>query len=313
MTKPRDRWLGVELRHFAALEAIARTRSFRGAADELGYVQSAISQQIASLERVVGQRLIDRSPGPRPLRLTPRGELLLRHADDILDKMRAAKADLGGSSADTAAATIKVGTLEGIGASVLPGVLANLHRRAPSVAVTVADRIADSCLLELVRQGDLDVAIVELPAPAGPFSVMPLCEAAWTILIRTDAPATPATLEELARLPLIARHRSRSMARIEEDLLRPCGFSGPVLRVDSLDLLEALVAAGVGVGLAPAASTRDEARGVRAVPMGHLLPPLAVGLVWHAERTLSPALQTFCAAAADAATAPRAVVGTSAG
>jgi molybdate transport repressor ModE-like protein len=91
-----DRWLGVELRHLAALAAIAGQGSFRGAADELGYVQSSVSEQLATLEQVVGARLVERAPGTRPLALTPAGELLVRHADDILGRVATAKAELGG-------------------------------------------------------------------------------------------------------------------------------------------------------------------------------------------------------------------------
>jgi DNA-binding transcriptional LysR family regulator len=75
---------GLELRHLAALEAVGRTRSFGAAARELGYTQSAVSQQIARLERNVGQKLVVRPGGPRPVDLTDAGRLLLRHADAIV-------------------------------------------------------------------------------------------------------------------------------------------------------------------------------------------------------------------------------------
>jgi molybdenum-dependent DNA-binding transcriptional regulator ModE len=69
-------WTGIELRHFLALEAVASERSFHGAARKLGYTQSAISQQIAALERVVGHKLIERPGGAQPvLRLTRAGEI----------------------------------------------------------------------------------------------------------------------------------------------------------------------------------------------------------------------------------------------
>src|SRR5438128_3400072 len=65
-----DRLLGVELRHLLALQAVAREGSFGRAAIALGYTQSAVSQQIAGLERIVGEKLIERPGGPKPVSVT---------------------------------------------------------------------------------------------------------------------------------------------------------------------------------------------------------------------------------------------------
>ena len=87
-------WSGVELRHLVALHAVAEEGSFRRAALRLGYVQSAISHQIAALESLTGKRLIDRSRGTRPIALTKAGAILLAHADAVIDRVRVAQAEL---------------------------------------------------------------------------------------------------------------------------------------------------------------------------------------------------------------------------
>src|SRR3954449_9439672 len=87
-----NEWLGIDLRHLAALEAVARTRAFGRAARELGYTQSAVSQQIAQLERIVGQQLFNRPGGPRRVEPTEAGLLLLGHADAIVARLDAGRA-----------------------------------------------------------------------------------------------------------------------------------------------------------------------------------------------------------------------------
>jgi DNA-binding transcriptional LysR family regulator len=100
-------WPGVELRHLAALEAVAREGSFRGAGVRLGYAQPAISQQIAALEAAVGTRLVERRRGRGVVALTEAGELLLAHACEIGVRLRAARAEIAalqeGRGADSSA------------------------------------------------------------------------------------------------------------------------------------------------------------------------------------------------------------------
>jgi molybdate transport repressor ModE-like protein len=91
-----DTWNGLDVRHLAAFEAVAQEGSFHRAARRLRYAQSTISHQIATLERIIGKRLIERGAGPQPVRLTPTGATLLPHVVAIrrsLEEARLAMAD----------------------------------------------------------------------------------------------------------------------------------------------------------------------------------------------------------------------------
>src|ERR1041385_7680037 len=159
MNKPdhgHSRWLGVELRHFAALQALATEGSFGRAAERLGYTQSAISQQIAALERIVGEKLLERPGGPRPVSLTEAGHLLLRHADSIVARLEAAQADLHALRAGEAG-VLRVGTFQSVGARLLPEIMRRYRESWPEVEITLEERDSDAELAEMVERGELDV------------------------------------------------------------------------------------------------------------------------------------------------------------
>ncbi|HYU16098.1 MAG TPA: LysR family transcriptional regulator, partial [Candidatus Acidoferrum sp.] len=127
-----ENWLGLELRHLIALKAIAEEGTFGRAAASLGYTQSAVSQQIAMLERIVGQKLIDRPGGPKPVSLTEAGELLLRHADAIAARLQAAQADLAALDAGDGG-PLRIGTYQSVGARVLPALFREFSEQWPDV------------------------------------------------------------------------------------------------------------------------------------------------------------------------------------
>src|SRR6266508_4518754 len=182
-----DRWLGVELRHFLALEAVAREGSFGKAAIALGYTQAAVSQQIAALERIVGQRLVERPGGPKPVSLTEAGRLLLTHADAIAARVAAAQADLA-ALAEGEAGTLRVGVFQSVGQRILPEVMRRFLRAWPQVKVTLTESADDEELLGFVERGDLDLTFADLPLVEGPFDSVELLRDPYVLVVPTDSP-----------------------------------------------------------------------------------------------------------------------------
>jgi len=139
----RSAWQGIEVRHLAALLALAEESSFNRAARRLGYSQPAVSQQLAALERIVGRQLVNRPRASQPLSLTDAGERLLVHARAIQTNLALAEADLD----TTAAAHLRIGTYQTIAAHLLPHVLRELSETAPGVDVVLTDTPGDERLV----------------------------------------------------------------------------------------------------------------------------------------------------------------------
>jgi DNA-binding transcriptional LysR family regulator len=295
-----DGWLGVELRHLAALQAVAREGSFGGAAVALGYSQSAVSQQIAALERIVGERLVERPGGPRPVSLTDAGRLLLGHADGIVARLEAAQADLAAYS-EGSAGTLRVGTFQSVGARVLPRVLLEFASAWPLVSIQLTESTDDSELLGLVERGELDLTFVMLPVEEGPFGSDELMKDPYVLLVRPDSPLAasknPPSLKEIAAVPLIGYRQCRSIFAVEERF-RGTGLEPKIVfRSDDNTTIQGMVAAGVGSALVPrlTVETRDES--VVALPVDARIPPRQIGIAWHRERYASPSARAFVAVA----------------
>lgn len=279
----RDSWLGIELRHFAALAAVADERSFRRAAERLGYVQSAISRQIAYLEQLTGERLIERPHGPRPVRLTDAGELLLSHANDILATIEAAKADMrdlqGGRPGD-----VRVGFFAGAPAKILAPALVAFGRRHPRVRVAARETVTDTPLLDMVRKGSIDLALAHLPIEPGPFEVCRLLAVPWVLMVPAGAPIARAkhapTLAEIGRLPLIAPQSRRVDAWMADPAAAELGEPRIVFRSDSPQTVQALVGAGVGAAIVPRLAVLEGDARITVLDLGEVLAPASIGAVW---------------------------------
>src|SRR6266511_356950 len=160
MSRGLDRWLGVELRHLQTFYAVARAESFSQAALKLGYTQSAVSHQIAALERIVGARLFDRPGGRRPVSLTEHGRLLLRHADRILATLSAAEAQM--QTLLQGEERLRVGVFQSVGVRVVPPVLKYFSARVPQTVIDLTERPWEADLLSEIETGELDLTFASL-------------------------------------------------------------------------------------------------------------------------------------------------------
>jgi molybdate transport repressor ModE-like protein len=295
-----DRWLGVELRHFAALEAVAREGSFGRAAVSLGYTQSAVSQQIQTLERIVGERLLERPGGPRAVSLTEAGRLLLRHAEAIVARLHAAQADMA-ALAQGHGGRLRVGTFQSVGARVLPDVMRRFAAEWPHVELELTESPSDDELLRLVERGELDLAFAMPPLLDGPFEALELLADPYVLLVPAEhelASFERASLAELGDLTLIGNRACRS-TQLAEDELTQRGVSVAVaFRSDDNGTVQGLVGAGFGAALVPLLTVDVHDDRVRVLDLDPEIPQRRISLAWHRDRHRSPAARAFVDVAA---------------
>jgi DNA-binding transcriptional LysR family regulator len=290
------RWLGVELRHLAALQALASEGSFGRAAESLGYTQSAISQQIATLERIVGVRLVERPGGPRPVVLTEGGRLLLRHAESILSRLQAAQADMI-ALANGESGALRIGTFQSVGAKVLPRILSRFREEWPEVDVQLRESAHDEELTSWVESGELDMTFVQMPAEGEAIEEIELLRDPHVLVVRPDSPfasreRTP-TIKELVAERLIGYRVCRATRAIEAQLRTSGREPEFVFRSDDNGIVQGMVAAGVGVAIVPRLAVDEGDPRLHVVDLGARLQPRLIGIARHAERYHSPAAEAF--------------------
>jgi DNA-binding transcriptional LysR family regulator len=291
-----DSWLGLELRHLIALKAIAEEGTFGRAAASLGYTQSAISQQIAMLERIVGQRLIDRPGGPRRVSLTEAGGLLLRHADAIAARLQAAQADLAALDAGDAG-PLRIGTYQSVGARILPSLLSGFKAEWPSVTIGLTESTDDEELLTLVERGELDLTFTMVPVPHGPFEFVQLLRDPYVLVVPAESPLArrdrAPTLREIAELPLIANRHCRSLDAGLQALRATGREPKIVFRSDDNGTVQGMVAAGMGAALVPRLTVDEADPRVTVIELSEKIPPRLIGVAWHRDRKRTRAAEAF--------------------
>lgn len=255
---------------------VVRLGSFSATAAELGYTQAAVSQQIAALENDLKVTLLNR----RPVTPTEAGARLLEHADPILLRLDAARADITRMT-QAPAATLVIGTTP-LAATGMAGPLAALRQQLPRIDLTVQLASRPKVTTGVAR-GELDIGLVDgLTAPGdslpllAPLYGIGITETEVALVLPTGHP-----LASRASVPLAALADARwidapNVAPSLSDVRRVAGVDGfrPALNYEGTDTLTliALATAAHGLTLLPT-SVAAQLRDIVAVRIGD--PPLA--------------------------------------
>lgn len=146
----------TDVRRLRALEAVAARQSFSAAAEDLGYTQSAVSQQVVALEREVGLTLVER--GLRPVQLTEAGQRLLEHVTPVFEHLANAEAALD-TLRGMRTGRLRVAGFASAFATFLPHAVAAFVGDHPGVEIELRECEPPEAL-RLLRSGRVDVAVV---------------------------------------------------------------------------------------------------------------------------------------------------------
>ena len=282
----------VELRHLVALRAVADERSFGRAATRLGYTQSAVSQQIAALERAVGEVLFERPGGPKPVTLTPAGDLLLGHATAILDRVAVAEADLAGYRSGRVG-HLTIGTFQSVSVEVLPILLHRLRDQRPDISVTRVEEDEQSNLTRALAAGELDLSFVVAPVEDGPWDFVPLADDPFVVISSVADPLTPdgvpVPAEVLDGLPLIGQSLTACQVLIEDGLRQVGAEPNVIFRTTDNGAVQAMVRSGMAHAVTARLAIDPSDPGIVVRPVDPAIPDRTIGLaVPHRHR--SPAV-----------------------
>jgi DNA-binding transcriptional LysR family regulator len=244
----------LDVRRLRVLREVAQTGSFSAAAENLAFTQPAISRQIATLEQEAGTRLVERNA--RGIRLTPAGELLVGHADVILDRLHMARTQLEALT-DLTGGRLRIGAFPTANAALVPMAIAAFATAHPAVELRLEEDISRALLGRLVA-GDIELAVVSdhetANDPPADVRIEPLMEDPLYVAFSRDHPLAHApglTMADLAGETWI-EGRDPTCAMPLQAAAYAAGFE-PRIAFESAQWLgkQGLVAAGVGITLIP--------------------------------------------------------------
>jgi molybdate transport repressor ModE-like protein len=294
----------LDVKRMRILKEVADRGSFSAAAEALSYTQSAVSQQIAALERETGQQLVTR--GSRGIRLTEAGEALVRHADAIITRLADAEAELE-AIAGLRGGRLRLAAFPTVGATLMPLAIAKFREAYPDIELTVR-QLEPEDSLPLLKIGDLDIALTIEPntIDTDGLDLKFLLDDPMFAALPLDHPLANkqrVRLKDLAKDSWISTTDACSCGDLVRNHCIRMGFE-PNVTFESDDYLaiQGLVAAGVGVALIPTLALTTVRDDIVIRDLGSEAPVRSIGAAALPGAQRSPAARAMLDVLAEVAT-----------
>jgi len=271
----------IELRHLQAMAAVVDEGSFGRAAQRLGYTQSSVSQQIAALERAVGGPVFDRPGGPKAVRITALGAVVLAHGRDLLGRAEALTDAIDRFQAGEG--RVDIGTFQSVSNVLLPAIIRGLRAEHPGCDIRLFEEETGEPILD-----NLDLMFFDGPGGDG-VNHLKLLDDPYVLVSRPGVlPNGTIHPRQLDGLPMVAYPPICDQARVERLLAGRNIVPRFVFRTVGNEAVLSMVRTGLGSALLPRLAVPHLDPDLEVHELAPALPPREIYLLWQAGRSHSP-------------------------
>ncbi|UXI67639.1 DNA-binding transcriptional regulator OxyR [Tahibacter amnicola] len=288
----------MNLRDLRYLVALAEHKHFGRAADASFVSQPTLSTQIKKLEDELDVALVERTP--RKILLTEVGREIAARARGVLDEIEQIRA-IARRTRDPEAGTLRLGIFPTLGPYFLPHVVPALRKRFPRLEMLLVEEKTE-VLLESLRAGRLDAAILALPVPDDQLHAEELFDEPFLLAVPSGHPLAgrkSLKVSELADQSLLLLEDGHCL---RDQALDVCHLAGASerdgFRATSLETLRQMVAANVGITLLPLLAVKPpvaQSDAIRLLPFQGEAPSRRIALVWRRSSAKNAFLSAFAA------------------
>jgi LysR family transcriptional regulator, hydrogen peroxide-inducible genes activator len=287
----------VNLKDLKYLVALADTGHFGKAAERTFVSQPTLSAQLKKLEEYLGVKLVERQP--KNVQLTDVGKQVVLRARRMLDDGDEIIA-LARSNTDPFSGKLKLGLIPTVGPYLLPRVMMKIRRALPNLGLMLYEYQTEP-LLKRVRDGEIDVAILALPAENDGMESRALYQEAFTVALPSNHPLAAKSTIKVADLKGHTLLLLEDGHCLRDQALEVCSRidvrEAEDFRATSLETLRQMVIAGLGITLLPEMAVEapvTSQRGLTIRQFAKPTPSRTVGAVWRKSSTRAEAIGAVC-------------------